>query len=116
MRKRARLRVRGANAMGSRNRIVSHHRVALAALAAALPLLFDISPASAQTVADFYRGKTVRLIVGFGAGGGHDSNARFVARYIGQYIPGNPHVLVQNMPGAASLKAIQYLDNGAATD
>lgn len=89
--------------------------------APALFLAFALStllaaPASAQTVADFYRGKTVRLIVGYGAGGGHDANARLLARYIGQYIPGNPHVLVQNMPGAASLKAIQYLDNGAATD
>ena len=72
--------------------------------------------ASSQSVADFYRGKTIRLIVGFGAGGGYDSNARLLARFIGQYLPGNPRIVVQNMPGASSLKSVQYLDNGAPTD
>jgi tripartite-type tricarboxylate transporter receptor subunit TctC len=87
----------------------------IAVLAVVLPF-FAADRASSQSVADFYRGKTIRLIVGFGPGGGHDSNARLLSRFIGQYIPGNPRVVVQNMPGASSLKAVQYLDNGAATD
>jgi tripartite-type tricarboxylate transporter receptor subunit TctC len=72
--------------------------------------------ASAQSVEEFYKGKTVRLIVGYSAGGGHDANARLLARYIGQYIPGKPRVVVENMPGASSMKSVQYLDNGAPTD
>ena len=96
------------NAMG-------HHRHLLALLAVCAPL-FMADHASAQSVADFYRGKTLRLIVGFGPGGGYDSNARLLARFIGGYLPGAPRVVVQNMPGASSLKAVQYLDNGAPTD
>lgn len=73
-------------------------------------------PAASQSVEEFYRGKTIRLVVGYSAGGGHDANARVLARYIGQYIPGKPRVVVENMPGASSLKSVQYLDNGAPTD
>src|SRR6476659_7097552 len=73
-------------------------------------------PVAAQSVEEFYRGKTIRLVVGYSAGGGHDANARVLARYIGQYIPGKPRVVVENMPGASSLKSVQYLDNGAPTD
>src|SRR5579871_841764 len=88
----------------------------VAMLLAVLGSLGLADPAHAQGVADFYRGKTVRLIVGFGPGGGYDQNARLLARYLGDYIPGKPTVVVQNMPGASSLKAVQYLDNGALTD
>src|SRR5690554_2314744 len=59
---------------------------------------------------DFYRGKTVTLLVGFTPGGGYDLNARAVARFLGKYIPGNPNVFVQNMPGAGSLTALRALD------
>ena len=69
---------------------------------AALALL--AAPAAAQEdVASFYRGKTVRLIVGVGVGTGYDVNARALARHIGKHIPGNPTVIVQNQPGAGSL-------------
>jgi len=78
--------------------------------------LFAAGSASAQTTEEFYKGKTIRLIVGYSAGGGHDQNARLLARYIGQYIPGNPRIVVENMPGASSLKSVQYLDSGAPTD
>jgi tripartite-type tricarboxylate transporter receptor subunit TctC len=87
--------------------------VGLLALFASVPL---IDPAASQSVAEFYAGKTIRLIVGYSAGGGHDLNARLLARYIGQYIPGKPRVVVENMPGASSLKSVQYLDSGAPTD
>src|SRR6187455_771283 len=72
--------------------------------------------ASAENVADFYKGKTVRIVVGFSPGGGYDQYARLVARHIGRHIPGNPTVVVQNMPGSASLKSVQYLDAGGPTD
>jgi tripartite-type tricarboxylate transporter receptor subunit TctC len=65
-------------------------------------LLFAL-PASAQDVAEFYKGKTVRLLVGVGVGTGYDVNARALARHIGKHIPGNPSIIVQNQPGAGSL-------------
>jgi tripartite-type tricarboxylate transporter receptor subunit TctC len=73
-------------------------------------------PAAAQDAASFYRGKTVRLVVGFTPGGGYDVYARALARHYGRHIPGNPTVVVQNMPGAASLKSVQYLTAGAPAD
>ncbi len=79
---------------------------ALAAAAAA--------PAAASD--DVFRGKTVNVIVGFGPGGGYDAYARMLARHIGKHIPTNPTVIVQNMPGAASLKAVQYLQTAAPND
>ncbi len=71
------------------------------------------SPAAAQ---DFYKGKTLTIVVGFTAGGGFDINARLLARYIGRHIPGNPTVVVQNMPGAGSLTSVRYLDTSAPKD
>ena len=64
----------------------------------------------------FYRGKTVSIVVGFSAGGGYDAYARLLAGYYGKHIPGNPQVVVQNMPGAASRRSIQYLDTNAPND
>jgi tripartite-type tricarboxylate transporter receptor subunit TctC len=74
------------------------------------------APAAAQDAAGFYRGKTLRIVVGFSSGGGYDVYARVLARHIGRYIPGNPTVVVQNMPGAASLKSVQFLTTGAPAD
>ena len=75
-----------------------------------------MSPAIAQDVEAFYRGKQVRIIVGFSSGGGYDQYGRLLARHISKHIPGAPNVVVQNMPGAASLKSLQYLDAGAPPD
>lgn len=83
---------------------------------AAMVLVALVSPARAQSVEDFYRGRTVNIIVGFSAGGGYDLYARLLGRYIGRHIPGNPAVSVQNMPGAGSLKATQYVYSVAAKD
>lgn len=85
-------------------------------LLAPVAAVLTLDVAAAQSVADFYTGKTIRMIVGYSAGGGHDQNARLLARYIGQHIPGKPRVVVENMPGASSLKSVQYLDSGAPTD
>jgi tripartite-type tricarboxylate transporter receptor subunit TctC len=80
-----------------------------AAVVAWLALWF-VCPAFAQSaVEDFYRGKQLTLIVGYGPGGGYDITARLVARYLGRYIPGNPNVVVQNMPGAGSMRAANSL-------
>lgn len=73
-------------------------------------------PLCAQPVADFYRDKTVNLIVSTGAGGGYDATARAVARYLPKYIPGNPAVVVKNMPGAGNVLAANFLFNLAARD
>jgi tripartite-type tricarboxylate transporter receptor subunit TctC len=82
-----------------------------------LALLISPQPAWAQdAVADFYRGRTVTLIVGYSAGGGYDTYSRILARHLGKHIPGNPTIVVQNMPGAGSLKMTNYLYNVAPKD
>jgi tripartite-type tricarboxylate transporter receptor subunit TctC len=86
------------------------------AIAFLLSLFLALSAARADEVADFYRGRQIDLIVGFGPGGGYDIYARLLARYIGKYIPGNPTVVVQNMPGAGSLRAANYIYSVAPKD
>jgi tripartite-type tricarboxylate transporter receptor subunit TctC len=60
-------------------------------------------PAARAQSDEFYSGKTVRIIVGYASGGGHDFYARLLARYMGKYVPGNPALIVENMPGAGEL-------------
>jgi tripartite-type tricarboxylate transporter receptor subunit TctC len=74
------------------------------------------STAGADPVADFYRGKTVRLLVAGSAGGGYDTVSRLVAKHIGRHIPGNPAVTVENMGGAGSLVMMNYIQNKAPHD
>jgi tripartite-type tricarboxylate transporter receptor subunit TctC len=73
-------------------------------------------PAQAQTVEDFYRGKRLTLSVGYGPGGGYDVFARLLARHLGRFLPGNPAIIVQNMPGAGSLTETNYLYTIAPKD
>jgi tripartite-type tricarboxylate transporter receptor subunit TctC len=70
----------------------------------------------AQSVADFYRGKTVNMLVGVGVGGEYDLLARLVAKYLPRHIPGNPLVVTQNMTGASGLKMANYLFGQAPRD
>lgn len=70
----------------------------------------------ADALTEFYRGKQISVVVGYGTGGGYDVYARLIARTLGKYMPGNPGVIVQNMPGAASLRAVNYLYNTAPRD
>jgi tripartite-type tricarboxylate transporter receptor subunit TctC len=80
-------------------------------------LLAAGAPAVAQqSVADFYKGKTVRIIVGVGVGSGYDLNARVLARTLAAHIPGNPNVIVQNQPGAGSLTMTNALYNTGPFD
>jgi tripartite-type tricarboxylate transporter receptor subunit TctC len=84
-------------------------RVLLAAVFLAL-----VSPA--QAAAPYYEGKSIRIIVGFSAGGGFDTYSRLIGRHLGRHIPGNPGVVVENMPGAASLISANHVYNVAKPD
>ena len=86
----------------------------IAALTAALCFA---SPAIAQDpIEQFYSGKTIRMIVGASAGGGNDTYARLVSRRLSKYIPGNPAIVIQNLPGAGSNKAASYIALQAPKD
>jgi tripartite-type tricarboxylate transporter receptor subunit TctC len=74
------------------------------------------SSASAAPIDEFYKGKTVAFVVGGSAGGGYDTLARAIGRYIGGHIPGSPSVVVEDMPGAGGLLAMDYLFRTAVRD
>ena len=69
-----------------------------------------------KAVADFYRGKTVKIIVGFSAGGGYDAYSRLIGRHIHKHIPGNPSIIVENMAGAGSIILANHMFNAAPKD
>jgi tripartite-type tricarboxylate transporter receptor subunit TctC len=79
-------------------------------------LSFAALPVAAETPSDFYKGKTITLITSTGVGGTYDVVARLVARYMPQYIPGNPAIVVQNMPGGGNVIATNYMFNLAPKD
>jgi len=87
-------------------------RLALAAVLAVL----SFAAARADGVEDFYKGRTVTVVIGYSVGGGYDLYARALAAHMGRHIPGNPTIVPQNMPGAGSLKSINYLYSVAAKD
>jgi tripartite-type tricarboxylate transporter receptor subunit TctC len=72
-------------------------------------------PASAQQ-SDFYKGKTVTLVISSSAGGGYDIMGRTIAKYLGRHLPGNPRVVVSNMPGAGGIVAMNYFYRNAPKD
>jgi tripartite-type tricarboxylate transporter receptor subunit TctC len=74
------------------------------------------APATPENVADFYRGKTISMVVGTPAGGGYDIYARLLARHLGKHIPGNPLIIIQNKPGAGSVIAANYVYEVAPQD
>ena len=78
--------------------------------------LGGVKHCTADEAADFFSGKTVSILVGYEAGGGYDLYARLVAQFLGHYLPGQPTVIVQNMPGAGGLKAARYLLDVAPKD
>ena len=83
-----------------------------------LPLLLTgfVAAAGPAQAEDFFKGKTVTVLVGFTPGGGFDRNARTMATHLGKHIPGNPTVVVQNMPGAGSLTSVRAIDATMPTD
>ena len=88
----------------------------IVASAIALASVGNASAQSGQSVEDFYRGKQVRFITGYSAGGLFDSATRIFARHLGKFIPGNPSIWVDNMTGAGGLIATNYLANAAPRD
>ncbi len=88
----------------------------LGAAAAVLVALSAVSAARADAVADFYKGKQINVVVGYGPGGGYDVYTRLLIRHMPRYVPGNPVMVVQNMPGAGSLRAANFLGNAASRD
>jgi tripartite-type tricarboxylate transporter receptor subunit TctC len=97
--------------MGISRRALFRNSAAIAATAIARSL-----PASAAPADDFFRGKTIRLLIGTTPGAGYDLIARVLAQHIGRMIPGNPSVVAENMPGAGSLVMMNFLYNRAPRD
>ena len=91
-------------------------RAILRLLTAGLLLLAATGRAGADPVADFYRGKTMRMLVGYGPGGGYDLYARLVAEFLPKHLPGEPQIVVENMPGAGSIVAAKYMAEVAPHD
>jgi tripartite-type tricarboxylate transporter receptor subunit TctC len=96
--------------------MIHQTRVTYVAFAAAVGSFCMSCPAHAQNVEEFYRGKTVNLIIGYSVGGGYDLYGRLVSRHIGKHIPGRPAIVPQNMTGAGSLRAAQYIYSVAPKD
>jgi tripartite-type tricarboxylate transporter receptor subunit TctC len=86
------------------------------AIAISALMLAATSLAHAQSPADFYKGKTVDILIGYSVGGGYDVYARMIARHLGKHIPGNPNVVPKNMEGAGSLRLANWLYNVAPKD
>jgi tripartite-type tricarboxylate transporter receptor subunit TctC len=85
-------------------------------LATVASLGFSTGAVTADDVESFYRGKTVKIIVGSGPGGGYDTYARLVGRHLGKHVPGSPSFIVQNKQGAASIIATNFIMNVAPKD
>jgi tripartite-type tricarboxylate transporter receptor subunit TctC len=79
-------------------------------------LVASAGAARADNIADFYKGRSVSLVIGFSVGGGYDAYARLLARYIGKHIRGEPSIVPQQMTGAGSLRAANYIFSVAAKD
>ena len=75
-----------------------------------------IAAAQAQDVSSFYKGRTINVICGFAAGGGYDAYARLISRHMGRHVPGAPQMIVQNMTGAGSVRAANYVYVNAPKD
>src|SRR3954471_18121034 len=82
----------------------------------AAALLLAPAVASAQSAADFYRGKTINVIASTGPGDGIDNAARMMSRFLVNHLPGNPLLVNKNMPGAGHVLAANYLANEAPRD
>ena len=91
-------------------------RISIIILSVVASLLCFVGPRPGSAQEPYYKGKQIRIIVGLSTGGGYDRAARMLARTIGKYIPGNPDVVVQNMPGASSVTASNYVWGVAKPD
>ena len=103
-------------AIGTDRNIPGRLARTLGAACAALVALFAVVPSAALGQAANFAGQHISIIVGTPVGGGYDAYARLAARHLGSFLPGNPSVIVQNMPGAGGLIAANWLSNVAPTD
>lgn len=78
--------------------------------------MLGVAAAHAESIGDFYKGKTIKVIVGYGPGGGFDTYARLLAEHLPAHLPGKPTAIVQHMPGAATVKAASYIYSVAPQD
>lgn len=88
----------------------------IVAFTAAVTATSLAATAQADAVADFYKGKQINVVVGYAPGGGYDVYTRLLIRHMPRYIPGNPSMVIRNMPGAGSLVAANHLANAASRD
>src|SRR5947208_14496895 len=95
-------------------RLLARHRAIAFGLVAAIVL--SAVPAGAEPIEDFYRGKTLRMLIGYGPGGGYDIYGRLVAEFLPRHLPGKPTIIAQNMPGAGSFAAASYIQDVAPKD
>jgi tripartite-type tricarboxylate transporter receptor subunit TctC len=95
-------------------RFLRHYENGVCGLVAAA--IVFVTPHAAAAPADFYKGRTISVIIGYSAGGGYDLYARVLSQHLGKHIPGNPTVIPQNMPGAGSIKAANYVFSVAPKD
>ena len=105
---------RGKWPLGSRFR--GNERVAAASVLSVLAVLVLSLTSSVVWADDFYRGKTISLIIGSNTSGGYDTYGRLLARHMGKHIAGHPAIVVQNMPGAGGLRSANHIYNVAAKD
>ena len=94
----------------------SAHAAGIGSAVSAMLLLATVAVATADPVAEFYKGKTVNLIIASGEGGGYDINGRLMAEFLSRHIPGRPTVIVRNMPGASGMRGADYMYNVAPPD
>ena len=91
-------------------------RVRIVALITIAVLLSARASAAQSTAENFYKGHSISMIIGFGVGGGYDIYGRLISRFMRKYLPGNPGIIPQNMTGAGSLRAVNYLYSVAPKD
>src|SRR5271165_4643056 len=89
---------------------------ARAAILLLVAVLSETLSAAAEPVEDFYKGKTISLVIGSGEGGGYDISGRLIAEFLPRFIPGRPIVIPRNMPGASGARAAEYIYNAAPPD
>jgi tripartite-type tricarboxylate transporter receptor subunit TctC len=102
--------------MGRLERVTIMRRVRSTSIAFGIVAALLAQPAFAAGVEDFYKGKTISLVIGYSVGGGYDLYGRLLARHMGKYIPGQPTIVPQNMTGAGSMRAASFLYAAAPKD
>jgi tripartite-type tricarboxylate transporter receptor subunit TctC len=94
----------------------SAHSVVIGCAISTMLLAATVAAATADPVTEFYKGKTISLIIASGEGGGYDISGRLTAEFLSKYIPGHPTIIARNLPGASGMRAADYMYNVAAQD